>query len=133
MQNEPIDWWERTKLWRTAYYILREGGARAVPIGEAVSSCGKGGGRDFEEWAISLRAVAEKAAGTEEVSLVMDDFYECVAAEPSKAYKSMPREYRPMVRRAWKGVEQNGQLMAQGRRIVAAEYGENDKFLNCRA
>lgn len=125
MTLERLNWWQRVKFWRAAYYLLFDVGAKALPSGEPLATGCKGGGRDFEEWAIDLRA----RAGDD--ILEIDQHYECMSDDPGKEYKPTPPAIKSVVNSTWLDIETNASLVAQGHKITGIIWGENsDSFVD---
>jgi hypothetical protein len=104
---------DRPRLWKVAYYILEDDGAMAVPLGEHVTHCGKGGGRIWQEWAIDLRSLVDEGWLP-----VVDSLY----LTPSNDYRRIPSAIKPVIRRLWKEAGQRG-LVRQGLSIADTCHG----------
>jgi hypothetical protein len=122
MTREKLNWWERLKFWRAAYYLLFDVGAKALPSGEPLATGCKGGGKDFEEFAIDLRA----AAGDD--AIVLDRYYECMSEDPGKEFRSVTDKHtKSVLRKTWQKIECTPSLVNQGRKIATVVWGDNSE------
>jgi len=101
------------RIWKTAYYLLADDGAQAVPLGQILTSGGKGGGRAWQEWAIDLRRIPPERSIE-----ALDAFY----LRPSNEYQRVPYAIKLTVKRLWKEAHKRG-LVARGLYIVEEVHG----------
>lgn len=110
-----LTWPQKRRVFRTAWILRHEAEVSpdAVQVSERVQTGGRGGGRNFLEWAIDFLSCGD--------ALAIKSIY-----FGTQDYSPIPRELRKPHRTFWKTVERR-RLENDGLRISETVYGTTEQ------
>ncbi len=110
-----LTWPQKRRVFRTAWILRHEAevSPKAVEVSERVQTGGRGGGRNFLEWAIDFLSCGD--------ALAIKSVY-----FGTQDYNPIPRELRKPHRTFWREVERRS-LEGDGLKIAGEVYGTTEQ------